>query len=451
MENNTYELTQGNIFYALVKMALPIMGMSFLQMAYNLTDMIWIGRVGSDEVASVGTAGFYIWLSFAVVLLSKTGAEVLVAQNVGARNFVRAKDIARNALQQNFLLAIIYGLIIIFFNRQLILFFNIQNDYVNQMAIAYLKIIGYGMIFMCSFHIFSAILIGSGDSKTPFKITAIGLIINMVLDPILIFGLFKFPSLGVEGAAIATIIAQIIVSLIFILYIRKNKSIFSDIHFLKIKDVWIMKRLMKLGFPTALNSALFTIFAMIIARIISQWGALPIAVQKVGSQIESITWLTAGGFSAAMSAFVGQNYGAKNWKRLKDGYYTAFKIAVVLGIVTTMVLILFAQPIFAIFIPEDEAIKMGVDYLRILGVSQLFMCIEITTAGAFNGLGKTLPPSIVSILFNALRIPMAIYLSTYTALGLNGVWWSISISSICKGIVLSLWYRFNIYKYDLNL
>ena len=103
-------------------------------------------------------------------------------------------------------------------------------------------------------------------------------------------------------------------------------------------------------------------------------------------------------------------------------------------------MIIFAKPIFSIFIPEGEAVKFGVEYLKILGYSQLFMCIEIVTAGAFNGLGKTSPPSIVSIAFNALRIPMSIFLSSESLLGLNGVWWTLTITSILKGVILVGWF-----------
>ncbi len=127
---------------------------------------------------------------------------------------------------------------------------------------------------------------------------------------------------------------------------------------------------------------------MIIARIIANWGPIPIAVQKVGSQIEAISWMTASGFSTALSTFTGQNYGADNWKRIWKGYLAAMSIMGTIGMLTTALLILGASPLFKLFIPEEEALSYGVTYLRILGLSQFFMCIEITTAGAFNGLGK---------------------------------------------------------------
>ena len=107
-----------------------------------------------------------------------------------------------------------------------------------------------------------------------------------------------------------------------------------------------------------------------------------------------------------------------------------------------------AKPIFSIFIPEKEAIKYGVVYLRILGLSQLFMCLEITTSGAFNGLGKTIPPAIISILFTGLRVPAAMILSSSALLGLNGVWWAISMSSIVKGVILVGWFTILMRKYS---
>jgi Na+-driven multidrug efflux pump len=184
---------------------------------------------------------------------------------------------------------------------------------------------------------------------------------------------------------------------------------------------------------------------MVISRLVVQWGDTAIAVQKVGSQIESISWMTADGFAAAVGSFVAQNYGAGNLKRVKKGYFTAIIVVLLWGTFCTLLLVGIPELIFKIFIPEETVLELGVDYLRILGLSQLFMCIEITTAGAFSGIGKTLPSSIEGILLTALRIPVALILSS-TVLGLNGVWWSISISSMLKGIVLFIWFIFTLRK-----
>jgi len=145
-------------------------------------------------------------------------------------------------------------------------------------------------------------------------------------------------------------------------------------------------------------------------------------------------------FSTALSTFVGQNFGAKKWDRIYKGYFIAIGLVSIVGVGATLLLTLGAGPIFSIFLDEKEAVAHGIAYLKILGLSQLFMCIEITTAGAFNGLGKTVPPSIIGIVFNALRIPAAMILSMPHLFGLEGVWWSISMSSVFKGVILTGWF-----------
>lgn len=436
---NTNNLTEGNILKSLFKLALPIMGTSFVQMAYNLTDMIWVGKLGSRAVAAVGTAGFFTWLAMAFILIPKIGAEVGVAQSAGQGDMKEAKVYIKHSIQMIICIAILYAFILITFRNPLIGFFNLGEADIIRNAITYLVIISFGLIFYFINPVFSAIFNGYGESRTPFVVNSIGLVVNMILDPILILGIGPFPKLEVAGAAIATIIAQAVVTCVFIINARGRKELFSELYLLKAPDMDHIRKVVKLGFPVALQSGFFTIIAMIIARIIANWGPIPIAVQKVGSQIEAISWMTAGGFQTAMSAFVGQNYGAKKWPRVFRGYFIGLSIMSLIGIITSLLLIFAARPLFSIFIQEEETIRYGIVYLQILGLSQLFMCIESTTAGAFNGLGKTIPPSVVGIVFNSLRIPAAIILSS-TSLGLNGVWWAISISSIFKGTVLSIWY-----------
>ena len=179
---------------------------------------------------------------------------------------------------------------------------------------------------------------------------------------------------------------------------------------------------------------------MMIARMVAGYGDAAVAVQKVGSQIESISWMTADGFAAAVNSFLAQNHGAEKPDRIRKGYRSAMGVVLIWGVLCTVLLIFFPEPIFRLFITEQDVIPMGVDYLVILGVSQLFMSVEITTAGAFAGLGKTLPPSLSSTILTAARIPLA-WVLVQTPLGLNGIWWSITISSIFKGIVLFLWFR----------
>ena len=430
-------LTEGNISKVLLRLALPIMGTSFIQMAYNLTDMFWVGRLGSLAVASVGTAGFFTWFSMALIFISKIGAEVGVAQAFGKDDITSAKSVAKASIQVNLVLATIYGLLLFFLRHQLIAFFNLGDAEVIRNATSYLLIISCGMIFNFINPVFTAILNGSGNSRLPFIINSVGLAINIVLDPMLILGVGPFPALGVKGAAIATVLAQLTVTLIFLFSVRKS-PLFSDLKLFQSCEWKRINSIVVLGLPVALQNGLFSIFAMFIARIIANWGPVPVAVQRVGSQIEALSWMTAGGFSTALSAFTGQNYGAKKWDRISKGYLSAISLVSLIGVFASLLFIFFGGPIFSMFIAEEEALKIGIVYLRILGYSQLFMCIEITTSGAFNGIGKTIPPSIVGIIFNYLRIPSASILST--KMGLEGVWWSISMTSVFKGILLTAWF-----------
>ena len=439
MERNR-NLTEGNITSTLVKLAIPIMATSFTQMAYNMMDMIWLGRVGTNAVAAAGTAGFFTWFGSAIFMMPKIGAEVGVAQSLGKDDMDGAKKYAYHTIKIDIIAAILYSLLLIVFRHKIIGFFDLGDEEVIKMATDYLLIISIGLVFYFLNPVFTGIFNGSGNSTTPFKINVIGLIINMVLDPLMIMGIGPFPKMGIKGAALATIIAQFIVTLVFVIIGKGKSNLFDGLNIFQKLDKEYLKTIFKLGLPSSIQTALFASIAMVIAKIIAQWGPTPIAVQKVGSQIESISWMTAGGFSTAISAFVGQNYGAGKWDRIKEGYRKGLLIVGSIGLFASCLLIFGAAPIFKLFIPRDqEALKMGITYLRILGISQFFMAIEIGTQGAFNGLGRTIPPSFVGILFNGLRIPASLILSS-TSLGLDGIWWSISISSVFKGIILVSWY-----------
>ncbi|GAB6167772.1 MATE family efflux transporter [Clostridium carnis] len=435
------DLVSGNIFSTLFKLSLPILGTSFIQMAYNMIDMIWIGRVGSEAVAAVGTAGFFTWFGSSLVFISKVGAEIGVAQASGRNDLKEKNKFIYNSLFINVVIALAYTIILIIFRREIIGFFNLGDENIINMSIEYLIIVSIGMIFMFLPPLFTGIFNASGNSKTPFIINTVGLVFNIVFDPILIFGFGKLPALGVSGAAIATVLAQAIVTLIFIVaFIRNGYNLkFENKKYI---DKIYINKICKLGIPAALQNGLFSVFAMLIGRVVASFGAVSIAVQKVGSQIEAISWMTAGGLGAALTSFIGQNYGANKWDRIYKGFKVTMIMAIIVGIFATILLVFSGERIFALFIPEEEAIMQGAIYLKILGYSQLFMCLEITTAGAFSGLGDTITPSWVSIIFTGIRVPLCVLLSRIDLLGINGIWWSISATSMIKGVLLLVLFIF---------
>lgn len=437
-------LIEGNITKGLISLSLPIMGTSFLQMAYNMTDMIWLGRVGGKAVAAAGTAGFYMWLSFAFIIIPKVGGEIKVSQSIGKGDYESAKEYAKTAIQLNIILAILYFIFVQILKNPLINFFNIKDVYVVEQSKIYLNLVSFGFIFAFINPLLTGLFNSYGDSKTPFYLNMIGLVVNMILDPILILGFHGIKPLGVYGAALATVVSQIVVTVAFLIFIIRSNNVFSKIKIFSNLNYFEIKEVSRLGFPVALQSSLFTGISMVIARLVSAWGPYAIAAQKVGAQIESISWMTAGGFQGALAAFVGQNYGAKQEKRIKNGYNIAIKLIISIGFMASFLLFFFAKHIFNFFIPEKETIEFGINYLKIMAFSQIFMCIELTTAGAFNGISKTLPPSIVSISLNFLRIPIAVALSQ--KIGIDGIWWAITISSIFKGIILYIWFELDLKK-----
>ena len=445
------DLTYGHIPQQIIKLSVPIMGTSFIQMAYSMIDMIWLGRVGSDAVAAVGAATFFTWLGISLMLITRTGAEVGVSQSLGSGDNKRAISFAQQSLTGALVLAILYGILTYIFAPGLIGFFKLTNTDVNHNAVSYLRIISAGSLLYYSNPTFSGVFNGAGNSKLPFRINSIGLMLNIVADPLLIFGVGPIPQMGSDGAAYATVASQGLVLLLFIIRIKKGKSPLKKASILSGLDLPYMRKIFKLGLPVAMQSILFAIFAMILARIVGRWGALPIAVQSVGAQIEALSWMTASGFATALGAFVGQNFGAAKWERIYKGFLITVGLSSVVGFIVGILFVGFGQQVFGIFIPEPDAIQMGGKYLEILGYSQIFMCMEIATSGAFNGIGRTMPPSIIGITLTGMRIPLALVLALGTSLGLLGVWWSLSLTSILKGIILFVWFYRLATKHPDNL
>ncbi|MDQ0148195.1 MATE family efflux transporter [Eubacterium multiforme] len=442
------DLTKGDITKSLLKLSLPIIATNFIQMAYGMIDMIWIGRVGSGAVAAIGTASFFINLAMALFTLIVIGTGVKISHAIGRGEEKEGQDYIANGFILSITLAILYTIFIFIFKDKLIGFYELSDITVEKMAENYLVISAVGIIFMYFNSLLTTIFNSYGESKMPFRANTVGFIFNIILDPVLIFGLGPIKPLGVFGAALATLIARIIV---FTMFLRISKGRLSFLRKGIKLNIKKAKEVMQMGLPITAQRVIFTLIAITIAKIVANWGATAIAVQKVGVQIESISYITIGGLQGAIAAFVGQNYGAKKEERIKRGYYKALKLTVIFGLLVTLTFFIFSRQIFGIFLSENEALNMGSIYMKILGLSQVFMCMELLTVGAFNGLGKTYAPPIVSIIFSGLRIPMAIFLSSGNLFGLNGVWMSISVSSLFKGTILVTWFLIELKRLKLDI
>lgn len=401
--------------------------------------MAWIGCLGAKAVAGVGVGGMYVWLSQGLASLARMGGQVHVAQSLGRGEREDAKNYAAAAVQLVFIFGILFGAVCLLFTDPLVSFFGIEDGAAVQYARAYLRITCGLILFSYVNFTLTGLFTAQGDSRTPFLANLVGLLINMVFDPVLILGLGPFPRLEVIGAAVATVGAQIVVTAVMFSSVIRSKdgNVLKEIKLFQKTEKKYFQAVLKLGGPTALQGSVYCMISMVLTRMVAGFGAGAVATQRVGGQIESVSWNTADGFAAAINAFIGQNYGAGKMKRVREGYRISLVTVLVWGTAVTLAFILLPEPIARIFFHEAEVVPVAVRYLEIVGLSEAFMCVELMAIGAISGFGNTKMCSMISILLTGMRIPLAMVLSG-TSLGLEGIWWALTASSILKGIVLHL-------------
>lgn len=428
-------LTEGSIPKHLFKLALPILGTSFVQMLYNFTDMAWLGRLNSEAIAAVGAASVFMWLASSISLINKVGSEVTVAHAIGKRDEGSGLHFANHNLHLSLIIGLLLGGIYLLFGSPLLNFYELE-PHIHKGALNYLRITSLGLPFVFSCGALTGIYNAAGHSKIPFVISTIGLVLNMILDPLFIYVF----SMGLEGAGVATIIAQGVVCLLFIIQIRYKDRLFGGVSFFSKLSWDTCYTIFKIGVPVALFNSLFAFINMYLGRLASLAGGhIGVLTLTTGGQLEAISWNTAQGFATALSTFISQNYGAKKISRLLDAYKFTLRMTVIFGLTSTMLYVFGGEALFSIIVPDPIAFKAGGIYLKISGYSQLFMILEITSQGFFYGIRKTVPPAIISIGGNLLRIPACLIALEYYP-SVETIWWVISLSTILKGTIAMIWY-----------
>jgi putative MATE family efflux protein len=323
-----------------------------------------------------------------------------------------------------------------FFNRQLVGFYRFREVRVASLSEAYISIVAISTPANFIVSVITGTFNASGNSRTPFIINCVGLVLNVILDPILIFVL----GWGVEGAAIATVIAQVIVFLGMLWGITFYKgrpfarySFGFKLDFAKIRQIFTWST------PVVVENIFYSGLAMITSRMEASFGASAIAASRVGSQIESLSWLIGGGFGSALISFIGQNYGASKRERIVRGVRISAILMAIWGAAVAVFLWTGGALVFSLFLPDPDMVKLGASYLFIFAFCQLPMNMESVASGAFKGQGKTVPPSVVSIVSNIIR-PILAYGLSRTSLGLYGVWIGVSASACIRGIWMCVWY-----------
>ncbi|RVU54605.1 MATE family efflux transporter [Anaerosphaera multitolerans] len=429
-------LLSGNITKSIIKMALPLMGIAFIQMTYTLVDLIWLGRLSTEAVAAVGSCGFFVWAAQAITLITKTGMSVGLSHAYGRGDESEIKSVVVSGFQVTLSLWLVTTLIYLTFKESLYGYFKLEKV-VESLALEYHTVISFGLIFTFLIPFFSSIFYSQGNSSTPFKVSLISLVFNIVADPIFIFGFGPIRPMGMKGAALATIMAQIIGVIIYIFIGIKYGEIYTKLNFFeKINKKFILQTL-KLGIPVSIQSLFHSLIGIKLNQYIAIFGSVGVATYAIGSQIESISWMSAEGFATAFSSFFGQNYGAKNFDRLEEAKKVCLKLIISLGLFASAVMIFGSKHLFKLFTPNDlEVISEGGNYLMILGITATLLAMEIGVSGMLNGLGLTKYPAINGVVLNAARIPMAYFLMK--PLAISGIWWTMSLSGAFKGIVILL-------------
>lgn len=429
-------LTEGSIRKQLFNLAIPIMGTSFVQMAYILTDMAWVGRIGSEAVAAIGAVGILTWMLQSFSLLNKVGAEVTVGQSIGSGNQQEAKAYAAHNLTLALIFSLMWGVIFFSLATPIVSLYKLSPE-ISAKAVEYLRIVSTAFPFVFLASAFTGVHNAAGLSKIPFYISGAGLVLNMLLDPLFIL-LFGW---GTAGAAYATWLSQCMVILLFVYQLKVRNKLWDDFHFfVPLKWKYTLK-VVRIGIPVALLNSFFAVINMLMGRTASTYGGhYGLVALTTGGQIEAIAWNTSQGFSTALSAFTAQNYAARKRNRVEAAYRTTLMMTSIFGVFCTFLYVFYGNEIFSIVVPEREAYMAGGLFLRIDGYSMMFLMLEITMQGLFYGIGRTVPPAVTSIVFNTLRLPLAMLLGAI-GLGIEGVWWAICISSILKGIVSFIWFR----------
>jgi putative MATE family efflux protein len=436
MAGDNADLTNGGIIKKLLILAAPIVASNLMQMAYNLTDMFWLAKLGPNAVAASGAAWMYMWLSMGFLLIGRMGAEIGVSQSLGRGDKKGALAYSQNSLGLAVIAGVLYGAFLLIFREPCIGFFGFRETAVTRDAVIYLSIVAAFMPVNFGLAVVGGAFTAAGDSRTPFVVMAIGIAANVGLDPLFI----QVLDLGVAGAALATIISQALVLVSTLIgYLGLGIRPFAGFRLLGPMEKSKVTQILKWSTPIALENIFFAFLSMMTSRVEAGFGANAVAVSRVGSQVESLSWLIGAGFGSALVVFIGQNYGAGKKERIKEVIRLSVLIMSGWGLFV-MAFIWFAGPfVFALFFPGRELLGLGTSYLRIFTFCQLSMNLEAVGSGAFKGKGKTIPPSVVVISTNALK-PVLAWILSQSSLGLYGVWVGVVISANLRGIWMNLWY-----------
>jgi len=432
------DLTEGNIIKNIWFLAFPTMVTSALQDLFNIVDMIYVGKLGPSAIASVAMCGILIGVANTVSIGIATGTVALVSRFFGAKDY----DTADNVVIQTIFLAVFASIVIgiagYFLALPLIHLLGAKGD-VLDLGTIYLKIMAVGSFTMFLSFSLNAILRGAGDAVTPMKVLIFSTMLNIILDPLLIFGIWFFPKMGVAGSSLATVIARGIGMFILLNIFIKGRSYFH-IEFNDFKlDIRMMWRIIRIGFFGSLQALLRNISALILIRIVAFFGTFAVAAYGIGMRIRMATMMPGFGFAQASAVLVGQNLGAKKPQRAVKSAWLTVALYEIAMVFLAIVIFTLAPFIVKAFNTNPEVLRIGIQYIRIFSLTLIFLALSIVVGRSFNGAGDTISPMVITgICLLLFRIPFVILLAKI--MGTVGIWLGLAVSDIIQGITMSGWF-----------
>jgi putative MATE family efflux protein len=434
------QLIEGSITSSILVLAFPLLVRAGLQSLQSVIDMFWVGKLGSTSIAAISMGGTVIMALIPLFFGIATGTVALISRNIGSHYYHQANEIAAQSLIMAFISSLFFVILGLSISKPILQLLQAKGE-VLILGEAYLKILLLGGITTALLFLGGAILQGAGDATTPMHIMGSVTVLNIILDPLLIFGLFGLPKMGVSGAALATVLAQAIGASLILFIIFKGKS---HIHvlFKKIKiNLKLICQILKIGIPTSLQLFFRTLMNMFLISIVAGFGTYAIAAYGISMRLHMLILMPAFALGQASATLVGQNLGAEKKERAKKCANMSTLFDVFLMCIFAILFFTFSKQIISIFNYNPQIIKEGSHLLRITAPFFPFIALGVIFSKSLQGAGETIPPMIITLVtLWGLQIPLAIILSKYFQWGTVGIWWAMAFSSLANGSFTFGWF-----------
>ena len=439
MNSSEAKLTSGPVPSAIVSMMVPMIIGLFVIIGNGLVDAYFIGQLGYAQLAAVSYA-FPVWFILGGIVMGLgVGTSSLASRAIGAGNKTVVREIATHAM----ILSIAVGVLVItigLLSIEQVFSLLGANDETMPYVKEYMEIYYWGGIFMAVPMIGNAVLRASGDAKTPSFLMASSAIINAVLDPILIFGWFGLPAMGVRGAALASVLANVVflIASLIILIFRDDLIQLRNHSFNSIIESW--KKILHVGLPAIASNLIAPLSTAFVTALISSYGQTAVAAYGLAGRLEAFIIVILMALGGAMSPYVGQNFGAKRFDRLNSGFKFAAQFTLVYAIFCIVFLYMSAEFFLGFFTSDPEVIRIAKIQLIYCPWGYGFLGLAAICNGSFNAFGKPMPAMIISISRTLIiYVPMAYFLASL--FGIRGVFIAQVLANILAGIVGVIWYR----------